>query len=270
VQVFEHAAGPGLSAFVDRFWAIRAAPSEEVSLADPLPGTGAELLIHCGAPLRLADGKELPAAHLLCLRRGPLGLAPALRGVDLFAIRFRAGAVRHFVEPEPSELADVLVPFPDLAGPLARSLCDQVATARGFEQRVGSAELALGELLHRFRRPNGLVDRAVAQLYASGGSVRIEALAGALGLGRRQLARRLGQALGISPKRFARLVRFQKTIRGLLLDERREALPVALDHGFYDQAHFAHEVRELTGRSPTALLRDMAGKSHFYKRSLHR
>jgi transcriptional regulator GlxA family with amidase domain len=85
----------------------------------------------------------------------------------------------------------------------------------------------------------------------------------------RQLARRLGRALGVTPKRFARLVRFQKTIRRLSLDGVRDPLPVALEHGFYDQAHFAHEVRELTGRSPSALLRELAGKSHFYKRSLH-
>lgn len=269
MQILERAAGPELSPLVDRFWAVRAGPGEEVSFADPLPGTGAELLIHCGAPLRLADGTALPAAHLLCLRQGPLQLAPAARGVELFAVRFRAGALRHFVEPEPAEVADVQVPFWELTGPLERSRCDQIATARGFEEQARSAEHSLVELLRRFRRPDRLVDRAVSQLYASGGSVRIEELAGALGLGRRQLARRLGQALGISPKRFARLVRFQKTVRRLLLDERRDALPVALEHGFYDQAHFAHEVRELTGRPPTALLRDMAGKSHFYKRSLH-
>jgi AraC-like DNA-binding protein len=74
---------------------------------------------------------------------------------------------------------------------------------------------------------------------------------------RQHLARRFSQLVGVSPKTFARVVRLGRVI------ERVRAMPaggainwsaLALDVGYYDQAHLVDEFRELTGVTPAAWL----------------
>jgi hypothetical protein len=55
--------------------------------------------------------------------------------------------------------------------------------------------------------------------------------------------------------------------RAQALDPGRPYLPRALDLGYYDQAHAIHELRQLTGRTPTALFGELETRSHFYNPS---
>jgi AraC-like DNA-binding protein len=73
------------------------------------------------------------------------------------------------------------------------------------------------------------------------------------GYGERQLRRRILRATGHSPKRLMRIARMQR----LLLDGRGESWArSAVDHGYFDEAHMANDVRELLGATPHALLKD--------------
>jgi AraC-like DNA-binding protein len=98
------------------------------------------------------------------------------------------------------------------------------------------------------------VDEAIRRIVDAGGSLGITRLAPALGVTRQHLARRFAQLVGVSPKMFARVVRLGRVI------ERARAVPpgeainwsaLALELGYYDQAHMVDEFRELTGVTPT-------------------
>lgn len=71
------------------------------------------------------------------------------------------------------------------------------------------------------------------------------------GYSERQLRRRVTAATGHAPKRLARIVRMQGVLRG----GRGESWArTAADHGFYDEAHMANDIRDLAGATPHALL----------------
>lgn len=92
------------------------------------------------------------------------------------------------------------------------------------------------------------LDRAWRLLLASGGTLRIDALADALGASRRTVTTRFSDGLGIAPKLAARLIRVEAARRRL------GTVPLsrlAAEHGFADQAHMTREFRALTGRAPT-------------------
>ncbi|MBA2306101.1 MAG: helix-turn-helix transcriptional regulator [Acidobacteria bacterium] len=93
--------------------------------------------------------------------------------------------------------------------------------------------------------------------------VSIDALAGQASISRRHLERRFQAAVGISPKRLARIIRFQTALHVLgEADPRRRGAATAAACGFADQSHFIREFRELAGCSPAEhLLRqgDMTG-----------
>ncbi|XYH94533.1 helix-turn-helix domain-containing protein [Sorangium sp. So ce1128] len=270
MHVVERAPGEALRPYVDRFWGLRSAPGEVVALADLLPGTGAELMIHLGAPLHRADGGALPESQLVCLRASTLALAPHNGGLDVLCVRFRAGAVRHFLDASVTDAADANAALDDLAAPPARDLRDRLADLGDFADRVALVERSLLALRARCARPDVHADRAVARIYASSGRVRVAPLARELGVVPRHLARRFRAAVGVSPKQFARLVRFQHTVRALVLAPGADLTRVAAAHGYCDQAHFAHEFRALAGQPATAFLRHASIRSHFYKPSAPR
>ncbi|AUG80966.1 AraC-type DNA-binding protein [Kitasatospora sp. MMS16-BH015] len=253
----EHASpAPALRAFVERYWW---AEGEGGGLPAVLPGTGAELWVHWGGGVELAEA--LPAAHLVCLRRARWELS-APGAVGLVAVRFRAGALRHFLPVGVVEVTDRVVSAAELWGPDGRRLVEEVGLAGGAGARVAVLDRFLTGLLARRPPVDPWVDAAVQLVYRRPGGLRVDRLAERLGVGPRRLQRAFPAAVGVGPKEFQRLARFQRLTRALLLADQRTYLPEALAAGYYDQNHFIREFRSFTGRRPTAVLGQ--GLSHFY------
>ncbi|WP_344325899.1 helix-turn-helix domain-containing protein [Kitasatospora putterlickiae] len=262
---------PALRAFVERYWWCEGGAG---ALPRLLPGTGAELWTHWagGVVPRAADTAAdtaggtgaptpLPAAHLVCLRRAAWRLERRAGASGFLAVRFRAGALRHLVPFGLDELADRVVAAEDLWGASGRRLVEQVRAAGGPAQRLALMDSFLTGRLAEHHRPEPWLEAAVGRVYRRPNGLRIDRLAASTGVGTRRLQRAFPAAVGARPKEFQRLARFQRLTRRLLLEDQRDYLPAALAAGYYDQAHFVHEFRRLTGERPTALLG--RGLSHF-------
>lgn len=83
------------------------------------------------------------------------------------------------------------------------------------------------------------------------GRVRVERLAEEVGWSRKRLSARFRSQLGITPKRAARLVRFDHAAH--LLAAGHPAAGVATESGYADQSHLHREVKAFTGLTPTAV-----------------
>ena len=90
--------------------------------------------------------------------------------------------------------------------------------------------------------------KATARIRLSKGNVRIEALATAVGASRRTLERWFDTELGVSPKQYARIVRFNAVLAAVAEGERAELVDLAVEAGYFDQAHLLLDVRRLAGR----------------------
>ncbi|WP_141578880.1 helix-turn-helix domain-containing protein [Actinomadura sp. WMMA1423] len=254
-----------LRGMVERYWWCAGARELPVVF----PGTGAELWIHLSGGVEL-DGALLPRAHVVCLRR--TRWTPSPRGEAGFvAVRFRAGALRHFTGPGLAELADRVVSAEELWGRLGSRIVEQVAEAGPPPGTTAWARLldrGLEELRRSHGREESRVDVAVRRIHTRPATTRVDGLARELGLTTRQLQRTFPEAAGATPKEFQRLARFRSVVRPLLLDGRTDYTQAALDAGFYDQSHFIREFRRITGEPPMAVLG--RGRSHFYYPSLPR
>jgi AraC-like DNA-binding protein len=91
---------------------------------------------------------------------------------------------------------------------------------------------------------------AVDAIRRSRGVLAVAALGPALGMSRQQLARRFAETIGVTPKTFARIVRFQALMRQVGAVPNWGALAHGL--GFADQSHLVNEFRALAGLTPTA------------------
>jgi len=96
----------------------------------------------------------------------------------------------------------------------------------------------------------GVVQRVAAYIDSQNGQVRVDDLAFDAGLSARQLRRLFVEEIGLSPKHFCRVIRFRHSVSRLADSPRGDWAQVALDCGYYDQAHFINEFRELSGFSP--------------------
>jgi AraC-like DNA-binding protein len=158
-------------------------------------------------------------------------------------------AVRGLLGVPAGELSNRTVSLDDLMGPGAAHLAERLHAAPDSVARFAVLdEVLLRRLSRAPARPRPDVERAWALLRASGGRVRIEELARALGCSRRHLAARFAEDVGVPPKVAARLIRFEAA------RARLGSVPLArlaAEHGFSDQAHLAREFRALGGAPPT-------------------
>jgi len=94
----------------------------------------------------------------------------------------------------------------------------------------------------------------VRAILRAGGNLSIASLAPALGVTRQHLARAFARHVGVPPKTFARVTRVRRALAKARVATAVDWAALAIDVGYYDQAHLAGEVRELTGRTPSEWL----------------
>jgi AraC-like DNA-binding protein len=150
-----------------------------------------------------------------------------------------------------TELSGTVAALEDVWGRDAGRVEDRLRAAASWDERFTIAVDILGRRLGA--RPP--VDPEVAYTWrrtlTSRGRVRVEGLADELGWSRKRLWSRFRSQLGITPKRAARLVRFDHAAH--LLAAGHAAATVAAESGYVDQSHLHREVQAFAGLTPTAV-----------------
>jgi AraC-like DNA-binding protein len=230
---------------------MSAGPRERI-----LPDSCVELVFHFAEPFRtyFANGEHAlqPDSFVVGQMKRCLEIEPAGRA-GFVAVRFLARGAYLFFHRPLCEVAAGVVDLENLWHGSAREWTERVALARSMPERLRLVEGWLLGLLRENGRTDPAVDRGLQIIEARGGQVRVEALAAELGVSCRQLTRQFQRAVGVSPKEFARISRFLGALTVLARGEHRSLADVALDCGFFDQAHLSREFRELAGMSPGEL-----------------
>lgn len=186
---------------------------------------------------------------------GPMTRAedtPVPAGTSYAALRLRPGAWHALTGVPANALTDASVPLVDVLGRRAGALgADTAPVAVRMRGLVAFARR------HAVDAPRPVAEVAGAVRWLDRAPRgRVEQLARELGWSARQLQRRFGRAVGLTPKRYQRIARLQATLAAAHVDSDLDQAVLAAVHGYADQAHLAREVRNLTGRTPTDLLRD--------------
>ncbi|MGZ3119646.1 helix-turn-helix domain-containing protein [Streptomyces sp. H62] len=157
-----------------------------------------------------------------------------------------------------AELAHRMVPLDELLGALAVELVDRLRSAATWRARFTALDALLLRAVGRgacgdpvrWARPE--VVEAWRRLVAARGRVQVGAVAAELGWSRRHLTERFRAEMGLSPKTFARVLRFEHAHELAAVQNPLPWADVATVSGYADQAHLVRDWREFTNRSPTA------------------
>ena len=167
-------------------------------------------------------------------------------------VAFRPGGTAAFVRAPAYETRDADTPLELLWGrQRTADLREQLLERSDPDAQLDAIEHALREML----QPTG-VHPAIAFALAAFNRVplttNIGAVTDAIGMSAKRFIERFKAQVGVSPKRYCRIRRFQQAVARAHRGHEVDWPQVALDCGYYDQAHFIHEFRSFSGLTPTA------------------
>lgn len=99
-----------------------------------------------------------------------------------------------------------------------------------------------------------IISNTTKYIYDKKGQVSIKELTKMINYSSRTLTRRYDNVIGINPKLFCRIVRFQNTLYSIKDKKNLDWKIVALDNGYYDQPHLIKEFKFFCGASPSFIL----------------
>ncbi|MFD3001943.1 helix-turn-helix domain-containing protein [Pontibacter toksunensis] len=150
--------------------------------------------------------------------------------------------------------------------PDCQFLPEQLLDEKNQKGQLSVLEIFLRRLFRdKFIKPNE-VDMAVQYILQTQGQVKIGELSVRERANARTLTRKFTEQVGLTPKLYARIIRFRAIMNYLLLNPEASLLDVTYKFGFYDQSHFIKDFYDFTGHSPNQYLStDQSFDGHFIK-----
>jgi AraC-like DNA-binding protein len=173
--------------------------------------------------------------------------------VESFAIFFQPLAFSQLFHIPMSVLVNFQYDGCDVVGADIQQLWHKMAETSSFPRRVEFVEeYLLGKAANSLR--NTPVVNAALHMFASRGIARISDVASQSSLGLRQFERRFASEIGLSPKLYSRVARFQAVLDAKVNRQDIGWLNLAYDFGYFDQAHMIKDFQSLSGFTPECLL----------------
>lgn len=167
-------------------------------------------------------------------------------GRSYLGIRFRPGCTQRMIEPRPVEIRDRHECIQKVAGIGADLLLERAATAATPLDALRSVVSALDAAVRRFDLSEPLATALAHYVDGRDGDVRVAVLAEQAGVSERQLERLFREAVGLSPKLYARIVRYRR-VRAALDRGARPSAGLAQHFGYTDQSHLLRDLRSFAG-----------------------
>jgi len=246
----ERPPSPALAAVIKHYWSLEydgVDAEPETILPDGCP----ELIFSLAHRFRRIDGvkTELQPASLFA---GQISRRITIRPtgkVKLFGVRFKPMGAFALCGYSLHELTDRMFDIDSIFGREGSLLEEAINIAPNLETRIG--------LFERFAlstKRNGSdqtsTSTAIDLITESRGNVQISTLTTYLNRSERSLERSFRERVGLPPKLFARIVRFQNLVRTIETSSDPRMLDTALSFGYFDQSHMIRDFREFSSKSP--------------------
>jgi AraC-like DNA-binding protein len=185
---------------------------------------------------------------------GSSSLAARAEAVGVY---FRAGTAAEFIGVPGADLQNRVIGLASLWGKEAFSLADELNGLSREAARIDRLESALLKQAARRKAPETNIDilGMATWIIHRRGQAAVERLAEAAGISRQHLTRAFHQNVGVTPKMYCRLARFQSTLAYTNPRNDIDWAQVAAQMGYTDQSHMIAEFRRFSSLTPERLRR---------------
>lgn len=190
-------------------------------------------------------GAVVCGAHDRFIVRGMAGAS------SVIGVHFRPGGAAAFFGGAVGGLRNQTVLLEDVWGPSARELRERLLAAPKVAQKFRILEEELASKMS-VRTADAMVVQALRALHLDPSAARIAGLQRAAHCSPQIFIRRFEAAVGLAPKRYARVLRFNALLPHLVRCGPRDWAQLAVDGGYFDQSHLCREFKRLAGLTPAA------------------
>ena len=180
--------------------------------------------------------------------------------IDLIGVRFKPGGLAAFLSLPSYEVSNQTVELKAVFGAAVVELENRL-----FDSQDATARIVLLDdfFLRRLFLPSPYeFARLVAHsIESSFGLLSMKELSGQVGYSIRTVDRLFRQCFGLSPKFYARVVRFQRVLTMLSNDPKIDLTQITFDCGYYDPSHLTREFSDFTGQPPSLYRAHLLEKS---------
>jgi AraC-like DNA-binding protein len=173
----------------------------------------------------------------------------------MILIIFKPHGVKPFFKLPINELLNENLSIRDLVKNEASELEDKLFNSKNNKQRIIHLEEFLLKRLildKDFER----IEHAIKIIENSKGQIKTHVIAQEVYLGIKQFERIFSKHVGLNPKKFTSIIRFQNVIQMKMKNKNANMYQLAFDNGYYDQSHFIHDIKNLTSLSPRDFFND--------------
>jgi AraC-like DNA-binding protein len=256
-----HVPGPPLNSFVQLLWLYKSYQPEHAQRKERLMPDGAVALVINlrDDVVRTYDRVHIEKCHtmpgaIVCGPHTENFVIDTAEQADVAGVQFRPGGAFPFLGVPPAETHNLHVPLEDLWGSLARELRELLLGARTPAESFEILERALLARARDGFDQHPAVAFALKEFRAAPSGTAIRGVTEQIGLSARRFADIFAKEVGLTPKLFCRVRRFQSVLRVIQGGREIDWAEIALSCGYYDQAHFNHDFREFSGINPSTYL----------------
>tara|TARA_B100001115_G_scaffold185030_1_gene190848 strand:- start:8704 stop:9495 length:792 start_codon:yes stop_codon:yes gene_type:complete len=174
----------------------------------------------------------------------------AVERSPLVAVRFKPYGLKPFINCASQELLNGSFAPEEVFGPEIREIEEQLFEAVDFESRVQILSQYFLFKLKKQTSEKPFGSPIAAYISAQQGQATVQGLMYWSGLSLKSLERHFKKHFGLSPKQYLRLQRVLMALARTKADHQSSLTTIAYDFGYFDQAHFIHEVQSFTGLNP--------------------
>lgn len=250
---------PPLSEFVYLFW-LYEGHNPPHAKERCLPTGTMEMVIDLRQEeLRVYDGHNHEQFQsfrtaLICGAHSQSFVIDTASQASVMGVHFKPGGAFPFLRLPAGEFRNAHESLETLWGAKAIELRDRLLEAEAPAAKFSILERTLLEQAGQPLARHPAVAFALKEFQDTPHSRTISGVSDRTGLSQGRFIRVFSDEVGLTPKRFCRVRRFQEVLRLINEAQQVEWAEIALECGYFDQAHFIHDFRAFSGLTPTAYL----------------
>ncbi len=179
---------------------------------------------------------------------------PSGKDNEMFVINFHKGKAYPFVQMPLNELTDSVVDGDLVLTNEIMELREMVLEAPFISNKFFIAENFLHKIFCNKLIVNPFIEFAVNKIVQSPNQMSIEHISNKIGYSQKHLIKLFKDNVGLSPKGFLKIIRFQKAISEIADTKSPDWTGIAFESGYYDQAHFINDFKAFSGFTPSQYL----------------
>lgn len=256
---YHYKPAPPLDRFVSVIWMMEsaAAPHARERL---LPDGSVEMVFNLQddrIPVYSRQGLdkcEIFRGSVICGPHSRFFAINTAKDLNVVGVHFKAGGAYPFFKLPAGELHNAHVGLESVWGSAARRVRERLLEAATPAAKTRVIEEALLEAVGGVPERHPAVAFALNEFHGEPETRKIGDVTERLGLSPRRFIDLFRREVGLTPKLFCRVRRFQKVLQTIGAGRAANWADIALTCGYFDQAHFIHDFRAFSGINPSIYL----------------